>query len=252
MIARLLILIAIAAVPPLTEDQQAQLAINDDSEQLEGPTLFPLIENVMTWDAQGKDEADAHIPDYDALLSAPAINRGELFLIEGKFAGRARRYGLVQSGQWGDALTEWVLLVQDDPQQVAVVYFVDPSGELAPPHTGSHVRVLARFYKLWHDTDQDGNPTRYLTFIARSPSPATPTPAKPMFLLLPMVGGVLVLVVVYIYVRRLSRSQNDDHPPHSHTPKPPHDVMLSDSANQPLPQDPAEALRQLADQHRDP
>ncbi len=250
MIAWAVILIAVTAVPPLNDSQQAQLdTAIDDSPRLDESALYPLLENALAWD--DNNEAGAAVPDYDALLDDPIAGRGGLFLIEGKFAGRARRYRLVRKGEWGDALTEWVLVVRDEPEQVAVVYFVDPQDELIPPHTGSDVRVAARFYKVWADRDQDGNPTRYLTFIAASPS-TTSAPAKPVFLFLPMVGGVLVLAVVYLYVRRMSRPQTIDPTPDRQPAGSADDAMLSDGPAQPMPQDPAEALRRLAQQHDEP
>jgi hypothetical protein len=235
-----LILILATAVPPLTDAQQSQLnTAIDDSKRLEESALVPLLENVLTWDDSIGDNLPR--PDYDALLADPATYRGELCLIEGKFAGRTRRFNLNQTGQWGDALTEWVLIVRDEPQQVAVVYFIDPQNKLQPPPTGTQVKVVGRFYKVWADLDQLDQPTRYLTFIARSPS-LTQAASQPNRLgsALPMLLGVLVLAMIYIFLRRLGKPPTQDLQPPAHTPKPPHDAMLS--------QDPAQALRRLAEQ----
>ncbi len=243
MIGWIVILIALMGVPPLTDAQRAQLdTAVDDSARLDEAALYPLLDSALTWESE--DEAGARVPDYDALLADPVTGRGGLFLIEGRFAGRSRRYGLVRSGEWGDALTEWVLVVRDDPQEVAVVYFVDPQDRLAAPLTGSHVRVVGRFYKVWADRDQAGNPARYLTFVARSPSVAAADPAGQAIWLLPMMGVILALAVVYVFVRRIARPSPGAVPPARHGSGPGDDAMLS--------QDPAEALRQLAEQHRDP
>ncbi len=238
-----LILIAATAMPPLTDTQRTRLdTAVDDSARLDESALYPLIENALTWDEY--DETGATVPGYDALLNDPAAKRGELYLIEGRFAGRARRYNLVRSGQWGDALSEWVLLVRDDPEQVAVVYFVDPDEKLTPPSTGSSVRVVARFFKVWADRDKDGQPSRYLTFVARSPSVAAADSTGPVIWFLPMTGLILALAVLYLYVRRLSRPRLNDSDHGRHPAGSAYDAMLS--------QDPAESLRRLAEQHDEP
>jgi len=239
-----IILIAVTAVPPLTEGQRARLdTAIDDSARLDESGLYPLLENALTW--ADHDEAGARVPDYAALLDNPTASRGELFLIEGKFAGRARRYPLVRTGDWGDSLTEWVLLVRDDPEQVAVVYFVDPDGELTPPRTGWRVRVLARFYKVWADRDMDGKPTRYLTFVARSPSGvAAAGGGSPIGAALPMFAAIVALAVAYVLVRRLRRPSPTRLRSVRHRPGSADDAMLS--------RDPAEALRRLAEQRDEP
>ncbi|MEZ6189775.1 MAG: hypothetical protein R3C45_00610 [Phycisphaerales bacterium] len=229
------------AVPPLSDAQQEMLATAiDDGPQLDGAALYPLVENALQWDSH--DESDARVPDYDVLLSRPAEARGGLFLIEGQFAGRARRFGLVRSGAWGEALTEWVLLVRDDPEEVAVVYFVDPDGTLEAPAIGAGVRAVGRFYKVWADRDRDGTPARYLTFIARSPKVlGTPAPEAGGSML-PMLLLVAVLGVVYVLIRRIGKP--DRHGPRTRSTRhrAPDDVILSD---------PAEALERLAER-RDP
>ena len=227
------------AVPPLSDAQRETLATAiDDGLQLDEAALYPLLENALLWD--GLDESGARVPDYDALLSRPAEARGDLFLIEGRFAGRTRRFGLVRSGVWGEALTEWVLVLREDPEEVAVVYFVDSGGTLEAPAIGAGVRVVGRFYKVWADRDQDGNPARYLTFVARSPKVlGNPVPeAGPS--MLPMLLLVAVLGVVYILVRRMGKP--DRHGPHTRRSRhrPPDDVILSD---------PAEALQRMAERH---
>jgi hypothetical protein len=227
------------AVPPLSDAQRETLATAiDDGPQLDGAALYPLLENALKWDRQ--DESGARVPDYDALLSRSAEARGEFFLIEGRFAGRARRFGLLRSGAWGEALTEWVLLVRDDPEEVAVVYFVDPDGILEAPETGAGVRVVGRFYNVWADRDQESNPARYLTFVARTPKvlgTQAPTPGRSM---LPMLLLVAVLGVAYILVRRMGKAGPDKPRMPRTRRRAPDDVILSD---------PAEALERLAERH---
>jgi len=59
-----------------------------------------------------------------------------------------------------------------------------------------------------------------------------------------MVGGILLLAVAYLYVRRLSRPRINEREYNRHPTGSGDDAMLS--------QDPAEALRRLTAQHRDP
>lgn len=248
-----MILITLAGVPPLTDAQSAQLSTAaDDSARLDEGALYPLLQNVLTWEPGDKSggEAGARVPDYDALLADPASMRGELFLIEGRFAGRARRFKLMRSGAWGEALTEWVLLVRDDPQEVAVVYFVDPDGSMKAPRSGTRVQVVGRFYKVWADTDQHGKPARYLTFVARSASLTTAETPSPVFIILPTLAVILALAVVFILLRRAGRVAQRRARSIHHKPELHDDAMLSGSADtsvgEPLPDDPAEALRQMA------
>jgi hypothetical protein len=232
------ILAFVMAVPPLSDAQRSRLNTPiDDVGELEDASLYPLLENMLSWEAG--DETGARVPDYDALLSQPSVGRGELFLIKGRFAGRARRYELRHTGPWGEALTEWVLLVRDEPEEVAVVYFVDPEGELQAPAVGARVRVVGRLYKVWADTDQAGEPARYMTFVARWPEVAGGQAVRGYDPLLPMLLLVAVLGVVYLLVRRMGRTKPHDsrlarHP----TPPSGDDAMLSD---------PAEALRRMAE-----
>ena len=165
MLAALLIAI-LPGVVPLDAADRAQLeAVVDGAGPLEGPGLETLLSNVARW--QPGDESGAQVPDYDALLADPAAQRGELMLIEGRFAGRPRSIPLSHAGEWGGTLTEWGLIVRDDPELVAMVYLVDQPS--TTPVLGQRVRIAARFYKLWQSDNLHGQPTTFPTFIARQP-----------------------------------------------------------------------------------
>jgi len=246
MIAALLILMTLTGVTPLTPEQRAELALDDPAEQLEGPGLGALLGNILTWQDQPTDETGVVAPDYDALLADPLAHRGKLCLVQGRFAGRARRYRL--SGgihPWfGDALTEWVLLVKDDPEEVAVVYFLDPNGSMKAPPVGTEVQAVARFYKVWADLDQEGNPTRYLTFVAREANVAgqrvlsTPITMTNMLILLVVMGLIYFNIRMVIRSKRRSDQDSTTNPAYA---------MLSD----PTQEDPAKALERLADRRHD-
>ena len=131
-LAALLLACGVAhAAPPLTDAQRAQLATaTDRSLQLDEGALYALLANTLEWTPG--DESGAMIPDYDAIAAAPQDARGQVYLLEGEFAGRTRPYHLARSGAWGRSLTEWVIRVRQgatpEQDQVAVVYFVDPQG----------------------------------------------------------------------------------------------------------------------------
>src|SRR5690606_20986373 len=129
------LLVLTLALPPLSEVQRAQLdTAADHSPLLDEAAWYPLIDNALAW--QAGDVAGAAAPDYAALLATPQAARGALFLIEGQLA-RARRTPIARPGPWGDALTEWAIVIDanepDDPadDRVAIAHLVDPNGEWA-------------------------------------------------------------------------------------------------------------------------
>lgn len=191
---------AAAAIPPLTDAQQQQLASAQDGVHPDEGALYALLQNVMTWGAG--DGSQAALPNYDALLAEPAAHRGEVFEVEGEFAGRSRRFWLSRRGPWGAALTEWVVRVRREPEQVAVVLLIDPDDSLPSPRLGQRVRIAARFYKVWGDRDLEGRPTAFLTFVARSaqvePSRRSDAGVTPTGAVL---AGVLMLAVVWLLLR---------------------------------------------------
>ncbi len=237
MIAALLMLSTLVGVPDLTGAQRDRLAEVVDDERLEGPGMHVLIENTRHWEPD--DEAGARVPDYEAILTEPGAWRGELCLIEGRFAGRERQLSLTGAEPGDeDELTEWVVLVSDQPDDVVVVYFPDSEDSIKAPAVGAEVRTVGRFYKVWKDRDANGDRASYLTFIAGRPSVIggqtgpTTSPLTPMLILVVILGGVYVLL--RIQTRRVTPAK----PSHAH---PTHTDDHS--------QDPAEALQHLADEH---
>jgi hypothetical protein len=114
-----MVVLAIAAVPPLTESQRQQLATAyDRSEVADEGALYPLLENAMQW--KEDLEVGARVPDYQALLEEPAAYRGELFLIRGMVA-RVREGTLSRPGVWGNRILELVIVVQREEQDATGV-----------------------------------------------------------------------------------------------------------------------------------
>jgi len=237
-----LLVTLLLVVPPLTEAQRELAQQTTDRAGFDEAGLYALLSNVMTWEAG--DEAGARVPDYAALYADPAAHRGEVFLLEGDYAGRSRRVGLANPGDYGEQVTEWVLVTDRARDAVAVVFFVDPDGALREPRLGHGVRAAARFYKVWSDRDAHGTPTDYLLFVAKSPTPARAaggaagsgqtSPAVLLALVLAAALGVFVLrrrIVKPIAPRRVASSRAAA------------DVAAELESH--LPVDPAEALDEL-------
>jgi hypothetical protein len=262
-LASLVVALTLATgIPPLTESQRAQLATTvDRTRLLDQAGWYPLMQNAAEWPDAAV--AGAAIPDYDALLTNPAVHRGELALIEGLLA-RAQTITPTRAGPWGQTLTEWVVLVArgetpaDD--RVAVVYLVDPDGSLAGAPRESQVRAVGRFYQVWRDTDVRGAPTDYLTFVgatglvvsepAGRVSRQDVASAAPWWLLIP---AVVFLLVALLLVKQMVRPRTS--PVHvvarggrRRVGVGVDDAAAADAdevADPPLPEDPADALVEL-------
>ena len=251
--------------PALTEGQQARLEdVTDRSLAWEEAGLYALLENVAGWERG--DERGARVPDYEQLLADPAAARGETFLIEGRFAGHSEELGfapqvpLSRPGPWGEALTQWGVVIDDQTKQAVVVYLVDPENQLPQPRRGQQVRVPARFYKVLRGQALDDQPMDFLTFVGRGPTVVEQAQAGQedegmgsavLAVLLLAAAGALGLLIW-----RLNRGQGL-----SLNPRPlPTQQRRREEAEavrllnqQPgedrLPQDPADALDALASRH---
>lgn len=247
--------VAVQSVPPLTEAQRVQLdTAIDSNRQFDEAALYPLLHNADTW--QPGDEAGAMIPDYGAILEAPAQHRGGLFLIEGWFGGVPKRGSLevarlTRGGPWDDRLEQWVIVTDRQKDEVAVVYLLDPP---PAPGAGAKVRLAARFYKVLADFDRSTppKPTSYLLFIGKttqimeSGSGGTATPG----------GGALLLLVLlaggWFTFRHMLRSQQLR--PRLARAAPggigiEEDPDTDEEVDIDLPKDPAEALGALNREH---
>jgi len=233
----------VSAPPPLTPPQRVQLdTASDRSSLFDEGALYPLLHNALQW--EDGDEAGAAIPDYSAIREDPVKHRGELFLIEGLYAGRSKSINnLTRPGPWDGKLKEWVIVTDVGNDQVAVVYLVDPP---APPAAKSKVRVPARFYKILKDVDQKKRPTDFLLFIGRSATVQTKKNTGTTPTGLPLIAMLLLLVVAWFVFRKKIRNKphrsgfrrQHKTPNDGGTPDP--DTLTPD-----LPDDPADALQAL-------
>ncbi len=248
------ILCLLAAPPSLSEAERTQLdTATDFGPANDEAALYPLLRNASQW--RPGDEAGAAVPNYAALLVDPAAHRGELFLIEGEFAGRPRRLSLARPGGdegWGDAVTEWVIRVRKNPDEVAVVYFVDPDNALAAPPRGTPVRTVARFFKVWTDRDLANQPTDFLLFVGRGPTrvaeavPPTGLGSWAWIVILAALAGAFYVLRRYVVALRqpkplATRRQSADQA-----------VSDDDDPDEGLPDDPAAALDAMRQRYQGP
>lgn len=145
----------------LTQDQQRQLAsATDGSAVLDEAAWYPLLHDAATWGRNA--EANARIPDYQAILENPDAHRGEKFLIEGELVRRMAFAGTSRPGPWEGKLQQWGIK-HGSIEDTVVVYLVDPPDV----REGAVVRLPARFYKVWATPDQQGVSSLFLVFVGK-------------------------------------------------------------------------------------
>lgn len=202
----------VGVVPPLTADQRKLVEQADDAALIDQPALMGLLRNVMEWDGTASGEGSGQAVDLatlETITADPGPYRGELFSVVGQYAGRQRDLKLLRPGPWGEALKEWGLVVgagRSDSGRVAMVYLVDPDGELVTPRQGTHMRVAARFFMVWTDQDADGNVTRYPVFVGRSAVVvAAEGGAGAAGSTAVIVGAVVAMLAGLFWVRRMGK-----------------------------------------------
>ncbi|MFW6060841.1 MAG: hypothetical protein ACODAQ_11720 [Phycisphaeraceae bacterium] len=258
----LVLLALLAALPPLSEAQREQLAdTTDRTAAVDEGALYALLPNVLEWRADDEMAAMVNV-NYQALLDEPAAYRGEVILLEGSFYGRSDRFALNRAGPWGEAVTMWVLALDDRLERMAVVFLVDPEGQwhTTPPRRGKRVQVPARFFKVWQQADNRGQATDYLVFVGRFPQVGAASGAggaaglgmaqlAQMVLLVVVFAGALIWILhrsrgISFRPRPLPRQEAPVEPPASPTIE--EDEPLDEAA---LPDDPAAALDELSRRH---
>ncbi len=242
------------AAPPLSDAQQQQLATAaDHSPVFEEAALYALLTHVATWPAADDDRGTAGAMSLrDVLpLDEPANHRGELFVIEGRLAAIPRPFGtLSRLGPWDQRLRQWPILVEgvdasSQSEAVVLVYLLDNPAPADLPAVGTHVRAIARFYKLWTSPDLEGRERNYLTFVGRRAQWQPHAALGVGRLMTPLLIAVTLLLTAYIVLRQWLRHRGARHaadrPPATMPALAEYD---SPSAN--LPRDPAEALARMA------
>lgn len=241
-----------ATVPALTPAEKQQLASTVDGPGFDQAGLYALLENVAKW--HPANNPTAHRLDFDALLKHPAAHRGQLVRIRGQYAGQSKRILLARSGSWGNAVTRWGILTNRAKDRVVIVAFVDPHDQIKPPRTGQRVTVVGRFYKLWQTTNLNHKPAHFLVFVARSPRiDKTVFQHSAAAVIVGMVILILFIVFIFLiaYLRRDRPTARHARARDSASHRDRDTLEDSGEADpaQPLPDDPAKALDELARRH---
>ncbi len=248
-----------AAQPPLTDDQRQQLlTARDYSQQLDEAAWYPLLDNAGRMNSA--DKAGARYPDLEQLLSQPADFRGELFVIEGLLAAPPRTLPrLARPGPWSGRLQQWVIQTDSETDQVVLLYLVEPPADKERPKVGEPVWIVARFYKVWDERrDYDAKMLRYAVFVGRTVNAGgrggggSAAQRKGVGLgggVSAVIAAVVVMAGGYYILRRRIAAQNQlgservsrrrrelEQAP---------DEPSADETDEPLPEDPVEALREL-------
>ena len=255
----LLALTIAATVPPLADPAERQLAsARDFTARLDGPALYPLLENALRWPDGA--EAGARVPDFPRLHRDPGAARGELFLLEGKLARVDEPGRMSRPGPWSAEIERWIVQLQPPPDEVVgVVFLVSPPDK---PLYGTKIRTVGRFYKIWRAEDMQNETRDFPVFVGHGASIEQRAVSRPggaqsqamAALLLALVVG-LALTVWWLQRRvgrqRATRRRWQLGRESGERDSGDHDAEADDSNEPPLPRDPAEALGELASRHQE-
>jgi hypothetical protein len=237
-----LILAMLAAISPLTREQQIAIDTAFDGRDHQESAFIALLENAATW-TTGPDDTPVRLHvDVDALRADPDAYRGALYRIEGVLQDRERLAAPYERVEL------WYLRL-NDKTPIAVYLPVTDAGPLigTPPAAGTRIVCFARFYKRLEGENRRGRMAQWAAFVGNHPDvvapvnpPASSTPTI-------VIAAVLLMFIVFagllIIARRTSsrrrdrlafRTDDDD------------DDDRDDAVSlPPLPDDPADALAEL-------
>lgn len=228
--AGLILGILLAAVPPLTDAELARLRTADDGTDRRGAAFAALVEHVARWTPAAAGGDDLPAPDLDALLADPDAHRGRPFRAAGVIQQQVPlAYPYEHVGEW---------FVRDAAGRPFVVYVcgLDAAGAF---RDGRAVAVTARFYKRVEATARDGRPRRYAAFVGAFPRPDPARRAGRARLWL-VTAPVAVMLVVFLLLLLYARRGGKPVRARRAAAAP-----WVDPGDEPLPDDPAEALAEL-------
>lgn len=223
--------IALAAIPPLTEDQRVRLATAFDGRDHQEAAFVALVENARLWTAGLGDAPIRLHPNLAAMLNDPQAYRGTLCQI----TGRVQQQTPLAAPCEG--VTEW--FVRDDSGRPILVYVVDHQSD--PAFTdGQAVIVHGRFYKRVDEIARDGVSRSYPAFVGAFPSRparADETMGDMVVIVIPVAVLLVVFIILMLYVRR-NRAQR-------RVRNPALDGRAEVDESPVLPDDPVEALSEM-------
>ncbi|MHC4767550.1 MAG: hypothetical protein ACYTEI_02425 [Planctomycetota bacterium] len=228
--AGLIICLAIAAIPPLTDDERARLDGAVDGRDQRGEAFAALVENVGRWTPGTGDTAVRLDPDFEQMLAEPGAHRGLLFRVAGMIELQtplAYPY---------EDVSEWV--VRDGSGRLALVFVC----RLAPDHgflPNRPVVIPARFYKRVDAVALDGRMHRYPAFVGAFPEPGAGGGGwgRLWAVTVPVAVMLVVFLLLLLYARRGQGPMRG----RVGTAGP----WTTDQGDEHLPDDPAEALAEL-------
>lgn len=234
-------LFVLAAIPPLTANQQGMLATADDggTRDHREAAFWALLENTAQWTGELGDAPIRLNPEFDSMLSEPDAYRGELCAIQ----GRIEQIEPLLPPYSG--VEAWFVRVEGDRPVLVYVDFKGREEARLEFAAGQRIEIIARFYKRYERTaDHPGADQQlhaYPVFVGAFPerfvAPAGPGFAAIIVPLVILLGGAFVLVI--ILVRRSDPARKAAPRP---APK-----GAPDEGDAELPADPAEALAVLRD-----
>jgi hypothetical protein len=168
-----------AMIPPLDQSQLTRLETTQQGSQtIDEAAFYALLENAAKWPAGAtpddvfeEDVVLATAAKIEQIAQNPEPRQGQLVLISGTLEGVIPTVRLARSG-WEQIEG---LLIRPEGGKPVIVYVTDPppltrdkTGSQYVRQYGSHVKVLARFFKLVQDRNRKGEVTLYPVFVGNS------------------------------------------------------------------------------------
>jgi hypothetical protein len=227
--AALILCVAWAAIPPLTDAQSARLATAADGRDEPDDAFAALVEHVAGWTPGAGDAAPRPEPHLDLMVAEPAAYRGALYRIAGSIQQQTPL-------AWPyEDVAEWV--VRDGAGRPILVYVCGLAGD-HDLGVGRPVVIPGRFYKRVDAVAHDGQVRRYPAFVGAFPRPGVGREgwARLWTVTVPVAIMLAVFLLLLLYARRgqgAMRARAAGAGP------------WTEPEDDRLPEDPAEALAEL-------
>jgi hypothetical protein len=229
--AGLILCVACAAIPPLTDAERSRLGTAVDGRDARDEAFAALVENVGRWPPGVGDDPQPD-PDLERILAEPDTYRGRPYRVAGIIQQQtplAYPY---------DDISEWV--VRDGAGRPIIVFVCGHAGE--PPNRGFRegrpVVIPVLFYKRVDAVALDGRLHRYPAFVGAYPRSGAAGAGwgRLWAVTVPVAVMLVVFLLLLLYARRGQgpmRARAAAAGP------------WTERGDEHLPEDPAEALAEL-------
>lgn len=196
--AILILCTLVAAIPPLSPDEQSRLAMATDGVQTRGDAFEALLANAGRWTPGLDDTPIRLVPDLDAMVARPDEYRGALCRLSGR----------LEQQSWltppDEQVAEWFMRDADGTPMLVYVAGLDRKASF---RDGGRVTMPARFYKRVYMEARDGRTHRYPAFVGAMPeqAPADPAWAQAWAVTIPVIIMLVVFLALLVYARRGGR-----------------------------------------------